>query len=255
MGFAGRIVAVTGGGQGIGRSLVRFFAEEGAVVYFADIDAEAGRECEEEVRSDGGNVSFSEVDVSQPDEVKNWMAHIGRESGALDVLCNNAGIMVSRPVEELTVEEWNRVLGVNLTGAFLCAKYGVPLLRRGKHPSILHIASTRALMSEPHTEAYSASKGGLLALTHALAISLGPRIRVNAISPGWIDVTPWRKRSIRQPEELTERDHLQHPAGRVGRPEDIARAALFLASEEAEFITGVNLVIDGGMTVKMIYED
>ncbi|MGC8779158.1 MAG: SDR family oxidoreductase, partial [Candidatus Caldatribacteriaceae bacterium] len=125
-----------------------------------------------------------------------------------------------------------------------------------EHAAIVNIASTRALMSEPHTEAYSAAKGGVLSLTHALAVSLAPRhIRVNAISPGWIEVSVWKKKALRKEPELRPIDHLQHPAGRVGRPEDIASACLFLASPEAGFITGANLVIDGGMTVKMLYAE
>ncbi|MFW6120163.1 MAG: SDR family oxidoreductase, partial [Petrotogales bacterium] len=120
-----------------------------------------------------------------------------------------------------------------------------------KQGIIINIASTRALMSEPDSEPYSAAKGGLLALTHSLAVSLGPWVRVNAISPGWIDVS---KHKVGVPEELSEKDHLQHPAGRVGRPEDISEMCLYLASDKASFITGANIVIDGGMTVKMIYE-
>jgi len=119
--------------------------------------------------------------------------------------------------------------------------------------AIINIASTRALMSEPDTESYSASKGGLAALTHALAISFGPEVRVNCISPGWIDVSAWQKHNRRRPEALSEADHEQHPAGRVGRVEDVAAMAVFLASEESGFITCQNFVVDGGMTKKMIY--
>ena len=131
-------------------------------------------------------------------------------------------------------------------------------MRRAGGGAIINIASTRALMSEPDTFAYSASKGGLLALTHSLAISLGPIIRVNAISPGWIDTSGWRRGEAGQAparEALRPIDHAQHPAGRVGRPEDVAWACTFLASDLAGFITGQNLIVDGGMTVKMIYVD
>ncbi|MGE0082079.1 MAG: SDR family oxidoreductase, partial [Thiohalomonadaceae bacterium] len=153
---------------------------------------------------------------------------------------------------DLAVEQWQRIIGVTLTGAFLCARAAAPLLRR---PSgcIINIASTRALMSEPHTEAYAASKGGLVALTHALAVSLGPEVRVNCISPGWIDVSAWKKSRVREQAVLRPQDHAQHPAGRVGRPEDLATMALFLAGDGAGFVTGQNFVVDGGMTRKMIY--
>lgn len=250
----GRTVVVTGGGQGIGRVLSETFASEGATVYIADIDSEAGTEWETHLCRAGYSARFVAIDVADPEQVRKLFERIGDEQGKLDVLCNNAGIMVSKPLEELDVAEWDRVLNVNLRGAFLCVKYGLPWMRKAGGGSVVNIASTRALMSEPHTEPYSASKGGLLALTHALAVSLGPeRIRVNAISPGWIDTSPWQKRSARRPAILTPEDHAQHPVGRVGRPEDVAKAALFLASDDAGFITGANLVVDGGMTVKMIY--
>jgi NAD(P)-dependent dehydrogenase (short-subunit alcohol dehydrogenase family) len=144
------------------------------------------------------------------------------------------------------VADWDRVLAVNLRGPFLCARDTAPLLRRAGSAVIINIASTRALMSEPDNEAYAASKGGLLALTHALANSLGPAIRVNAIAPGWIHT---------RGEPLRPEDHAQHPVGRVGRPEDVAQACLFLATAESAFMTGQCLVLDGGMTIKMIYRE
>ena len=168
--------------------------------------------------------------------------------GRLDALVNNAGITGPHdgPVEKLSLERWNRRLGTNLTGAFLMAKHAVPHLRRaggGRGGAIVNIASTRALQSEPHTEAYAASKGGLVALTHALALSLGPGVRVNCVSPGWISHRPVRKK----------KDHAQHPVGRVGRSEDVAALVAYLLSDAAGFVTGQNFVIDGGMTRKMIY--
>ncbi|MBX6394445.1 MAG: SDR family oxidoreductase [Alicyclobacillaceae bacterium] len=254
MRFEQRVVLITGGGQGIGRVLSESFAREGAVVYIADIDREAGSEWEAHLKSLGFPVHYIPTDIADPNQVKDLLAQIGADRGKLDVLCNNAGIMISKPIDQLDIAEWDRVIHVNLRGAFLCAKYAVPWMRKAGGGAIVNIASTRALMSEPHTEAYSASKGGILALTHALAVSLGPdHIRVNAVSPGWIDTTPWQKSSARQPATLTPEDHAQHPVGRVGIPEDVAKAVLFLASRDAEFITGTNLVVDGGMTIKMIY--
>jgi NAD(P)-dependent dehydrogenase (short-subunit alcohol dehydrogenase family) len=182
--------------------------------------------------------------------VKFVKQHIGR----LTALINNAGIAnpVSGPIERLSQEDWNRVLNTNLTGAFLMVKHNIPLLTQSGG-SIINIASTRALQSEPETEAYAATKGGLVALTHALAISLGPKIRVNCISPGWIDVSQWQKIPPYSREPLNEADHRQHPAGRIGIPDDVASLAAFLLSAEAGFITGQNFVVDGGMTRKMIY--
>lgn len=253
MDWNNRVVIVTGGGQGIGRILSRAFAKNGAIVYIADVDEEAGIGCQRWIEAEGGRAFFVPVDISQEEEVQLLMERIEREQGKLNVLVNNAAIMRNSSIETLSLEDWNRVIGVNLTGAFLCVRHGVPLLRKGEDPAIIQIASTRALMSEPHTEAYSASKGGILALTHALAVSLGPEIRVNAVSPGWINVSTWQKSGARQPETLRGIDHAQHPVGRVGRPDDIANAVLFLASKEAGFMTGANIVVDGGMTVKMIY--
>jgi NAD(P)-dependent dehydrogenase (short-subunit alcohol dehydrogenase family) len=172
--------------------------------------------------------------------------------GRIDALINNAGISQNKPLETLSLEEWNRVLGVNLTGTFLCTKHASTHLRNSCG-SIINIASTRAFMSEACTEAYSASKGGIVALTHALAMSLGPEIRVNCISPGWIETGPWQKKSQRHSTDLSEEDHLQHPVGRVGIPEDIASLVLYLVSNEASFLTGSNLIADGGMTRKMVY--
>lgn len=249
----GRSVFITGAGQGIGKAMARRFLETGAQVTIAEIDEEAGHETVQEFEQ-LGRIYLERIDVADESAVKAAIARTARRSGGLDVLINNAAIMANEPVTELSAERWQRVLAVNLSGPLYCAKHAAPHLK-ARRGSVINIASTRALMSEPDTEAYSASKGGIVALTHALAISLGPEIRVNCISPGWIDVSPWKKSSARQPEQLSEEDHRQHPAGRVGRPEDVAALALFLGSEESGFITGQNFVVDGGMTRKMIYTE
>jgi NAD(P)-dependent dehydrogenase (short-subunit alcohol dehydrogenase family) len=173
-----------------------------------------------------------------------------------DVLVNNAGIGHTAPVLDLTAGDFDRVIAVNLRGAFLCSQACArQMIARGKSGAIVNIASTRALMSEPDTEAYAASKGGIVALTHAMAISLGPKkIRVNCISPGWIEVADWQFTPRAKTPQHSQADREQHPVGRVGRPEDIAEACFFLA-EHAGFMTGQNLVVDGGMTVKMIYAE
>jgi len=247
----GKVAIVTGGAQGIGKAIAERFLVEGAHVVLADADAEAGAETLSEFASQGP-ARFVKTDVSREEDVKALIAATLEAFGRLDILVNNAGISEFQPLDELTLDAWNRVLGINLTSVFLATKYAAPALRASRGV-ILNMASTRALMSEPDTAAYSASKGGVVALTHSLAISLGPDVRVNCISPGWIDVSGWKKHSARHPEALRKVDHRQHPAGRVGRPEDVAAAALFLCSEEAGFITGENLVLDGGMTRKMIY--
>ena len=236
-----RVVLVTGAAKGIGRAMVQHLVSQGMRVVIADTDVKAGQKTAEEL---GPYALFLKTDVAIENQVKTTVSAAVRAFGRLDALINNAAL-ADPNLSNLNVKTWNKVLTVNLTGAFLCAKYAIPHLRKTRG-CIVNIASTRALMSEPHTEAYAASKGGLVALTHALAISFGPKIRVNGISPGWIATHQTALRPI---------DHQQHPAGRVGRPEDVAALAAFLISPAAGFITGQTYVIDGGMTRKMIYKD
>jgi len=255
MQFEDKVAVVTGGAQGIGKAVCQAFGRAGARVAIADCDEEAGAETLEELQAEGIPGAFVRTDVAEPGDVEALFAKVAEAFGGVDVIVNNAGIGATVPVEELDIAVFDRVLAVNLRSAVLTAKYGLSLMKNSGG-AIVNIVSTRAFMSEPDTESYSASKGGLLALTHALAISLSRyRIRVNAVSPGWIDTTGWKKRSNRRPAHLTKEDHEQHPSGRVGVPEDVARAVLFLADPRSEFITGANLIVDGGMTVKMIYAE
>jgi NAD(P)-dependent dehydrogenase (short-subunit alcohol dehydrogenase family) len=251
MKLSGKVAIVTGGGQGIGKAIVKRLLEDGLRVVIVEMDEEAGRETLQEYY-DLGEAVFMHADVSDEAAVKTVIRETVVSFRRLDAVINNAGVFVNKPLSKLGLTEWNRVLGVNLTGAFLCAKYAAPQLAK-TGGSIVNIASTRSLMSEPDTEAYSASKGGIVALTHSLALSLAPSVRVNCISPGWIDVSGWKKKRARRVVRLSETDHNQHPAGRVGRPEDIASLAAYLISPEAGFITGANFVVDGGMTRKMLY--
>jgi len=247
----GQVAIITGGGQGIGKAIAMHLLNLGMAVVIAEIDEEAGRETVAELRQHGEILGVP-TDVAEEGQVQHLIDTTLERFGHIDALVNNAGIGINRPIEELSLAEWHRVLAVNLTGAFLCTKYAVPSLHE-QHGSIVNIASTRAFMSEANTEAYSATKGGLVSLTHALAISLGPAIRVNCISPGWIETSEWKKSAMRQTPVLSEQDHLQHPAGRVGTPHDIAALVAFLISPDSGFITGANFTVDGGMTKKMIY--
>ena len=242
---------VTGGGQGIGKAIARTLLENNFNVILAEIDSEAGREAQAELR-DFGPAVFIETDVSSEPSVSYMVEETVRRFRRIDCLINNAAVNSQKPIHTMTLEEWNSIIGINLTGAFLCAKYTSShiSLQQG---SIINIASTRALMSEPDTEAYSASKGGIVALTHSLAISLAPEIRVNCISPGWIEVRDWNKTSNKIVSVHSETDMSQHPAGRVGNPYDVASLVKFLVDDNNSFITGQNFVVDGGMTKKMIY--
>jgi len=244
---------ITGGGQGIGKAAARRLLDKGLSVVIGDVDAEAGEETAREYKA-FGPIRFIRCDVSEEDQVRRLIDETARTFEGIRALVNNAGISRFKPLDEATLADWNAVIGTNLTGAFLCSKYAAPHLR-DNGGAIVNIASTRALMSEPDTEAYAASKGGLVALTHALAVSLGPAVRVNCISPGWIETGEWEKRSARRAPRHSERDKLQHPAGRVGVPGDIAALVDYLISDQAGFVTGANFVVDGGMTRKMIYAE
>ncbi|SFR54983.1 NAD(P)-dependent dehydrogenase, short-chain alcohol dehydrogenase family [Marinobacter gudaonensis] len=247
-----RVALVTGGAKGIGRAIVQDLSQSGWLVAFCDTDREAG---EQLAATDRRHIRFFQGDVASETDVERVVAATIEWAGRLDALVNNAGIAnpETGPVEQLSLAQWQRRLDVNLTGPFLVTKHAVPTLRESRG-AIVNMASTRALQSEPHTEAYAATKGGIVALTHALAMSLGPDIRVNCISPGWIDTRAWQ--GGKDPvAPLDADDHGQHPAGRVGEPEDIAGLVAYLISPAASFITGQNFVADGGMVRKMIYRE
>jgi NAD(P)-dependent dehydrogenase (short-subunit alcohol dehydrogenase family) len=229
-----RVILVTGGARGIGAGIAARLVADGARLVIADREA---------ATLEGARGVI--CDVSDELQVQTLIAGVQNIEGRLDGLVCNAGFMIRKPIADLTLAEWSSVIATNLTSTFLLAKTAAPLLRAAQG-AILTIASTRAHMSEPDTESYAASKGGLLALSHALAVSLGPDIRVNCISPGWIDT---------QGAELRPEDHAQHPAGRVGTTADIAACAAWLLGPEAGFVTGSEFIIDGGMTRKMIYAE
>lgn len=249
-----KIVVVTGAANGIGACIAQTFIEKGATVLFSDINKEAGQLREQSLNQlvTTQRATFIQTDASDALQLEYFINKVLSLHSKVDLLINNAGIGPRTPLLMRPLAEWDEVLAVNLRSAYLCSQLLVESLA-SSNGNIINIASTRALMSESDTEPYSASKGGIVALTHSLAISLGKYgIRVNCISPGWIDVAGW----YIPPSDsaLREIDHQQHPVGRVGKPEDIAQACLFLGSNTAAgFITGHNLVADGGMTRKMIY--
>ncbi len=255
MRFVSNVYIVTGGASGIGRAITKLLADEGALVMIADLDAHAGRDAVEEYGAgQGDRVRFTRCDVARETDVKRVVGATMRWGGKLNGVVNNAGLAkpLIGPIEKLELARWNKFIATNLTGAFLCAKHSIAGLRKSRG-AIVNIGSTRAVQSEPETIAYSASKGGIAALTHSLAISLGPAIRVNCIEPGWIATSELAARDRRKPPKLSKRDHAQHPVGRVGTPADIASLCAWLLSAEAGFVTGAVYVSDGGMTRKMIY--
>ncbi len=241
-----RVAIVTGAARGIGRAIVQHLHGEGWRIGAVDLPKSAlARSFPPRQR----NVLAIEGDVSDEPTTRMAVRSVVDRFGRLDAIVSNAGIMVRKPLRQLTLAEWRKVIDTNLTATFLLARAAERPLRAAKG-AIVTIASTRALMSEPDTKSYAASKGGLVALTHALAVSLGPDVRVNCISPGWIATT------LEGTTKLRRKDHAQHPAGRVGRPADIAAmVATLLDAERSGFITGANFVVDGGMTRKMIYEE
>jgi NAD(P)-dependent dehydrogenase (short-subunit alcohol dehydrogenase family) len=249
--FNDKVFLITGGGRGIGRAIAKRLVEEGGRVCIVDRDRHAGTDAVEEY---GEAVMFVRGDVARERDVRSAVSSCVRWGKRLDGVVNNAAIAEPHagPIERLSLAKWQRFVDVNLTSAFLAVKHAVRHLRRTRG-AIVNLGSTRALQSERDAEPYAACKGGMVALSHALAISLGPAIRVNCISPGWIATDELAPRDQRRPPRLSRADHAQHPVGRVGRPDDIASLCAWLLSDEAGFVTGSNYVADGGMTRKMIY--
>jgi hypothetical protein len=238
------VALVTGAAKGIGRAIAHRLLADGWRLGVVDLpEAKIRRAFPRGTR----NVLLIEGDVGMEETAPRAVDALLERFGRLDALVSNAGIMIRKPLRRLSLAEWYKVVDTNLTATFLFARATEKPLRKA-HGAIVTIASTRASMSEPNTESYSATKGGIVALTHALAISLGPDVRANCVSPGWIETKDYGA--------LRRKDHLQHPAGRVGKPQDIAEIVTWLLDgERSGFVTGANFVVDGGMTRKMIYEE
>lgn len=242
----GKRVFITGGAHGIGRSMVETFTDAGAIVAFCDIDQQLGQKAATATGS-----KFFAIDVCDQKQLESCMQELIDQWGDIDVIINNVGIGIFKPITEQTIEEFDRVINTNMRSAYITSRFLACHRSKQDHSDygrIINLCSSRYLMSESGTESYSASKGAIFSLTHALSISLAPyHITVNAIAPGWIHVN--------EDELLRPEDHEFHPSGRVGIPEDISRMALFLCQDGNDFINGQTITIDGGVTRKMIYPE
>jgi len=251
----GKTILVTGGAVGIGRSVCLILAKEGAHVAVTDVQEEEGRKVVDEITSAGGSAEFWRLDVTSESEIIEIFAKVHERFGGLDVLVNNAGISgTNKPTDEITEEEWDKVMDVNVKGVFLCVKHALPIMRASDGGSIINLSSIYGIISAPDLPSYHASKGAVRLMTKTDALLYAKdKIRVNSVHPGFI-WTPLVKELGERSEQGVEsfREHLDslHPIGHVGEPDDIAYGVLYLASDESKFVTGSELVIDGGYTAQ-----
>ncbi|OMP66204.1 SDR family oxidoreductase [Domibacillus epiphyticus] len=242
--FSGKTVIVTGGANGIGKAIAAAFARDGAYTVILDVNEEAGSLATENWNSHGWKTAFYQADAGDEEEIKKVFQDVAKQRKQIDILINNAGVSSFMSIWDVTKKDWDKIMTTNAASVFFCSREAARYMPSGS--AIVNLCSTRQSMSEPNTELYAASKGAIFSLTHSLAVTLGEKgIRVNSISPGWIETG--------DEDSLRPEDHRQHPAGRVGKPEDVAKACLYLADPHNSFVTGENIVIDGGMTRKMIY--
>ncbi len=243
-----KTIVITGGAGGLGSSMSKLLAANGAVIFIFDLDTQKGEETVQEILSSGGKASFKRVDLVREENWKTAMEEVLAESGRMDVLVNNAGINIRKPIEEMSIDEWNTMMSVNTGSTFLGCKYAIPIMRRLGGGVIINTSSVCGLIGHKFTpEAYTASKGAITLLTKSVASRYAKDgIRCNSIHPSTVD-TPLVQEMFRDPEKKKQRlDEV--PLGRLAAAEDVANAVLYLASEEAKFINGIALPIDGGVT-------
>lgn len=246
----GKVALISGGARGQGATEAKLFVREGAQVVFGDVLDEAGRQVEAEIRATGGDATYVRLDVTHEEDWREAVGTAVNRYGQLNILVNNAGILLRRSIEEMTGEEWDRIMAVNLKGVFLGTKYAIPAMRRAGGGSIVNISSTAGLVGSPgNSSAYTATKGGVRLFTKATAIQHAKdNIRCNSVHPGPI-ATDMIRETLEDPAQWEQRLK-RLPMRRAGRPEDVAYGVLYLASDESSFVTGSELVIDGGTTAE-----
>jgi NAD(P)-dependent dehydrogenase (short-subunit alcohol dehydrogenase family) len=247
--LAGKVAIITGGASGIGRATARLFAREGASVIVVDVSEPAGKKVEQEITSNGGTAMFEAADVTCATDCRRVAQRAKKISGRIDILFNNAGIIRRASILDTSEEQWDRVMSVNVKSIFLMSREVLPLMAQGGGGMIINTASGWGLTGGSKAAAYCASKGAVVLLTKAMAVDHGPqKIRVNCICPGDTDTAMLRKEAEQLGEQTNEflAASARRPLGRVGTPEEIAQAALYLASDASSFVTGIALVVDGG---------
>ena len=247
----GRIALVTGGATGIGAAIVRVFAAEGARVSFCSRSDQPGRDLERELKGDGYDVAFFKCDAAIEKEAKALVKSTIDRFGGIDILVNNAAVSKLVPVEEMSLDDWELILSKNLTSMFLMSRELIPALRRSRHPNIINLGSTYAVVGAAGSAAYALTKAGAVSFSKTLALELaGDGIRVNALCPGATETRLYHEWLGSQADAEKAKSDLaaKHPLGRIGQPEEMAKAALYLASEDASFVTGHALLVDGGYT-------
>lgn len=248
-----RVAIVTGASKGIGRAIAGAFASEGARVAICSRRPEEGEAAAGELRAAGQEVIYIQADVADIDDARRLVEGTIAQWGRLDILCNNAGVGMLRSLEETTPEEWRYLMSINLDGVFHCCKYAIPAMRRSGGGSIINLASVASFVGFAEDAAYCASKGGLLMLTRQMALDYSrENIRVNAICPGFIRTPELIHYVNQKPDPQAAMDEVvaYHPLGRIGEPAEVAAVALFLASDESSFVTGAQIVVDGGLLVR-----
>jgi NAD(P)-dependent dehydrogenase (short-subunit alcohol dehydrogenase family) len=256
--WQGHVCIVTGAGIGIGKGIAEVFLDAGCEVVIAEVNRLRGEEAAQEFQAKYGRGLFVEVDVSKDADCKRMVEETVKAYGKVDTLVNNAGVNFVKPTLEMTVDDWDRVVNVDLRGTFLCSKYALEYMVKAGTGSVINIASVHTRATLAGAAPYAASKGGVMQMTASMAIEFAPYgVRINALSPGLIDTVIWRQiQDVAEDKQAVVQHWMDNiPLGRVGTPQEMGQVALFLASDEASYVTGANLLADGGMTSQLINKE